>query len=249
MLFVQTPNDFDHTAGCYVTDYVLSAALLVIAAAALLKMLTQKHVQKIPENERLFDILTAFGCCLAFVYSLTGGIVHQEYNDPHDETKYTVIWTIGTTFGFIGFSLCGYAGYCISLPVNAWSWGIFTLLEIAFVCLSWTYKNSLNVLTSVTFLSLIFIIIGCYVLFRSQRSEPELRRHNSRALIVLGVGLVIIFVGAICELCKASMDPAFNYNAIYHVCTTVGLGVAYFALFFMFDFKQPRREVVSGPDV
>lgn len=40
MLFAETPDDFDHTPGCYVTDYILSAALLVIAASAILRVLT-----------------------------------------------------------------------------------------------------------------------------------------------------------------------------------------------------------------
>lgn len=190
-----------------------------------------------PRNELLFDVISVFGCCFAFVYSLTGGIVHQEYNDPREQEKYTVIWTIGTMFGFVGFTLCGYAGYCIGLPVNTWSWCVLGLLEMAFVCLAWTYKNSLSILTSVTFLALIFIVGGCAVLFRSQKGDQALRKRNARAMAVLSAGLVVIFVGAVCELCKASMNPAFNYNAIYHVCTTVGLGAAYYALIFMFDYK------------
>ena len=166
MLFVQTPNDFDHTPGCYVTDYVLSGVLLLIAGSAILKVLLQKHIKTMPKNECAFDIITSLGCGFAFVYSLTGGIVHQEYNDPRDQEKYTVIWTIGTMCGFVGFSLCGYAGYCISLLVNVWSWCVFGLLEIAFICVSWVCKNSTAILTSVTFLALIFIAIGCAVLFR-----------------------------------------------------------------------------------
>ena len=56
-------------------------------------------------------------------------------------------------------------------------------------------------------------------------------------MIVLCVGMAIICVGAICELCKASRNPSFNYNAIYHVCTMAGLGTAYYSLIFMFDYK------------
>ena len=40
MLFEQTPSDFDHTPGCYVTDYVLSGVLLLVAGSALLRLLT-----------------------------------------------------------------------------------------------------------------------------------------------------------------------------------------------------------------
>lgn len=200
-----------------------------------------------PKNECLFDTLTALGCAFAFVYSLTGGIVHQEYNDPRDHVKYTAIWTIGTMFGFVGFGLCGYAGYCIGLPVNTWSWCVFGLLEAVFLCVAWTYKEAIKVLTSVTFLALVFIVVGSLVQVQSQRGNRERYRHNMRAFAVLCSGLVVIFVGAVCELCKVSRSPAFNYNAIYHVCTTVGLGVAYYALIFAFDYKSSVLEALPGP--
>ena len=76
MLFIQTPSDFDHTPGCYVTDYVLGGVILLVAGAAFAKLVMRARADGIRKNEYLFDIITAVGCCFAFVYSLLGGVVH-----------------------------------------------------------------------------------------------------------------------------------------------------------------------------
>ena len=53
--------------------------------------------------------------------------------------------------------------------------------------------------------------------------------------------------GTLCQLLKVTLEERFNYNAIYHVFSTIGLSVAFVSMMFLSNYydKVPDRNFVQ----
>ena len=129
MLFLWSWNEFDHTVGCYITDYILGCILLLIGILSLYNILANKLSNL---NHKIWTYITAIACVFMFIYSLLGGLVHQYFLSNEDQDKYTLVWTLGAVSGFLGFSLWGFSFWFIGFGVNKIAIFVMCILECIF---------------------------------------------------------------------------------------------------------------------
>ncbi|CAL5982291.1 Hypothetical_protein [Hexamita inflata] len=203
-------DEFDHTFGCYITDYILS---LVYAGMAIIILLIKQNTDR-GQVIKFYNILVGM---FVYFYSFIGGYVHQAYHDNSRAVEFNNIWNLGTTCGLIGILSLFFMGIFIRVQFTL-KWLIFsTVVILSSAIIPWVYVDSHIVFELLSFVSIIVVISACKLQIRSTKSVQQKKRLQNGFKLQL-LGLILLVLGAVIQLTgTGKQNDAFNHNAIYHV--------------------------------
>ncbi|CAL5988422.1 Hypothetical_protein [Hexamita inflata] len=240
-MIIQLPSEFDHTVGCYVTDYIQG---VIFSLSAFISMCMP--LQNPSRKQKMLRMSSAIGVLISSFYSALGAVVHQFYLDESSAYFYNVMWNVAGTFGFIGFIMIGLMMYSIYFTVN----NIVLVGTGCLICVSmvfpWCTKMSVTVLTGITFIdSVIFVVSSCFVL---KRAEKGVFDKLKKLFTVQIIALVIIIAGAACQVFKWGVNESFNYNGVYHVCNIIGLPVVLISVTYCkwYEINEEKEPLISS---
>lgn len=220
---LHNPSDFDHTVGCWATNYVLVFALLlslVLSVHIWCSTVRQFHTSIRNRNVR---ILMCIGIISILIYDVLAATVHQSFLSDFQIVVFSTIWQVSVCFGFFGFIQFGVA--CIISIVRAPTYVILISLGLGILmfglCFAFS-KISFTVLTYFTFVDIFLAIVCGCVMYAFSRKHPILSPFYRVFFGLMWSAVVLIAVGTIVQRLGADIhENYFNHNAIYHICLTI----------------------------
>lgn len=231
--FVYQPNEFDHTEGCYITDYCQCVALFIAGVCGcVVPLKTQKR------REKQIRVLCVVICNLLMLYSLLGGLVHQYYHeDSSEHVTFSIMWSVATCIGFLAMDLL------MILPLllchnmsNRRLVSLIITLSLIFVLIPWLIRESIIFLVTITFCDAVLYLIMNSILLHKLKKSTHFKKQV-KMLSFTGASILVMVLGAVLQLTKVgSTFRYYNHNAMYHTTNIIGYPV--FMMICMFSISR-----------
>eukprot|EP00702_Spironucleus_salmonicida_P003634 EST44925.1 Transmembrane domain-containing protein [Spironucleus salmonicida] len=187
MLYLYSPDEFDHQPACYITDYINSIQQFILFIHY--KSLSESVNQSLVNNLQLYSAIASF----------MGAVTHHFFNNVKHSKFFTIFWQISVYFQILTSS-----SFLLILAIqNNFSTSFYVPLTVLLFVLCMTnqkFSFEIQMLISASFL-----LIFTFFTFLQKPLFHELILKG--CAIIIASFLIIVF--------KIQL-PYFNHNSIFH---------------------------------
>jgi len=206
-------NEFDHTPGCYITDYILC---FVIVVSFVFCLLTKQKIET-KKGTLIRRMIFASQIKMA-IFALLGGMVHQLFTNDDNKVFYSMVWNLSCLLSIFGYTCLFLSSYFLMFHINMIVIITLICILIALSIANFTMRDNFLLQAPTGVITLIANIVLSILYYKKNNTD-----ENKKYCIIRVSGCGILIVGAVLQALKIQISEALNYNFVYHILNMIGI--------------------------